>query len=619
MKTRFRAFSWTLCLLLVSPFIIMTGCANTESSLPAFAATPETPSSETGEAPREEADEPPEDELTLDAVRSVRFDDVAETDRFSDAISYLAYREIFEGVGDNLFCPDGYVTRGQFVALLRRISSDGESEDFNDNIQWAVNAGILQSTASGSYDETARVTRAQMATMISRFAQCSGLETGGADDGLARYPDAASVPDYARASVSWAMERGILSLIVVDSICPSLVVSRAQTAAVLTALIAELSAEPVAVQITDAAAQDAFVSASRAGHEEIQSYVNSVAERYGASGLQVAVVENGHVTDSFSYGWATKKADPMTADHKMRAASISKVIVGMGAVRMAEDGLIDLDAPIGTYWGVDFKNPYHPDTPVNARGILTHTSSIITLEPISASSYAAVKSRQQSAAGYHRGVPGSLSSWGYNNYAFGVLGMTLELAAGKTLDQALQQYFYEVMGIDAAFYAGDIKDSSRLVTLVGRDGTVQRSVAAQKTLHAREPGSRGSAFAGGLTVSANDLAKMTAVLASGGEYEGLRMLSAASVEMMEAFEPQTIADGFYQALSLRYRPDIYGRDALYYHTGSAYGVYNCMSFDPASGDGVVVLSVGASAALDPYGIYAVCGNISDYIYRTIKR
>lgn len=622
MKTGFRAISWVLCLVLVSPFLIMTGCAGTESSLPVFAAAPEAPSSETGEAdepPLEEADEPPEEELTLDIVRSVRFDDVAETDRFSDAICYLAYREIFQGLGDGLFCPDDYVTCGQLAALLHRLSGDSEGKGPDDAIQWAVDAGVLQETASGSYDENARVTRAQLAAMVSFFARYSGLETDAADDGLARYPDAASVPDYARAPVSWAMEHGILSPIVVDSICPSLVVSRAQTAAVLTALVAELSAEPTAVQITDAAAQSAFVSVSRAEHEQIQDYVDSVGKRYGASGLQVAVVENGHVTDSFAYGWATRKADPMTTDHKMRVASISKVIIGMDAVRMAEDGLVELDAPIGTYWGVDFKNPYYPDRPVSVRGILTHTSSIVTLEAISAASYAAVKSRQQSAAGYHRGVPGSLNSWGYNNYAFSVLGMTLELAAGQTLDQTLEQYFYEVMDIDASFYAGDVQDASRLVTLVGHDGSVQRSIAAQKTLHAREPGSTGSAFAGGLTISANDLAKMAAVLSSGGEYEGLRMLKPESIATMESFEQQTVSGGFYQAQPLRYRTDIYDRDALYYHTGSAYGVYNCMSFDPASGDAVVVLSVGASAAQDKYGIYAVCGNISDYIYRTIKR
>lgn len=44
-----------------------------------------------------------------------------------------------------------------------------------------------------------------------------------------------------------------------------------------------------------------------------------------------------------------------------------------------------------------------------------------------------------------------------------------------------------------------------------------------------------------------------------------------------------------------------------------------MSYDPETGDGVVVLTVGASASKDGNGIYAVCGNISDYIYGIIKR
>ena len=39
----------------------------------------------------------------------------------------------------------------------------------------------------------------------------------------------------------------------------------------------------------------------------------------------------------------------MTPDTKIRIASISKVAVGLCAMAMAEDGLADLDAPLGTY------------------------------------------------------------------------------------------------------------------------------------------------------------------------------------------------------------------------------------------------------------------------------
>ena len=42
-----------------------------------------------------------------------------------------------------------------------------------------------------------------------------------------------------------------------------------------------------------------------------------------------------------------------------------------------------------------------------------------------------------------------------------------------------------------------------------------------------------------------------------------------------------------------------------------------MSYDPDTRDGVVVLTSGASGARDGQGIYAVCGEISRYIYDTI--
>lgn len=239
--------------------------------------------------------------------------------------------------------------------------------------------------------------------------------------------------------------------------------------------------------------------------------------------------------------------DPMTADHKMRVASISKVVIGMDAMCLREDGIVDLEAPVGTYWGANFRNPYYPNTPVNIRGILTHTSSIVMDEASSAYNAGSVRQRQSGFSGYSHVVPGSLSSWGYNNYAFGLLGLTLERAAGRTMDQMLHRYFFDALAIDGGFYPGDLADTSRLVTLYNHSGGVERSTAAQRNMHAGAAGSSGSYFAGGLTISANDLAKLVALLASDGEYEGLRLLSGESVALMESRSARTVSEGFYQA------------------------------------------------------------------------
>lgn len=344
--------------------------------------------------------------------------------------------------------------------------------------------------------------------------------------------------------------------------------------------------------------------------------MDAAAKKYNATGVQVAVIEGGEVVDTYACGWATKGSDSMTADHKMRVASISKVIVGMTAQALREEGVIDLDVSIGEYWGMTVQNPAYPNTPITVRTLLSHTSSIFNAGDDVSRAYSAVKSRL-AGTGFSRSVPGDIGYWSYNNYAFGVLGMTLELASGCLVDDIMGEHFYSAMDIDASFAAGDIQGTDKLVTLCS-GGTVTRTVATQQNLHNDPtPGATGKYFAGGLTISAADLGKLISLLASDGRYEGVQLLSEESVALMETKNPQAVPGGSYQALPLRYWPSIYGREGVYYHTGSAYGVYNCASYDPATGDGVVVLTVGASGAKDDYGIYKICSEINDFVYTTI--
>lgn len=188
------------------------------------------------------------------------------------------------------------------------------------------------------------------------------------------------------------------------------------------------------------------------------------------------------------------------------------------------------------------------------------------------------------------------------------------------MNDLLRRDLLTLMDIDAAFAPGDLRDSSQLVTLAYHGGGVARSAAKQREFHSpAAPGASGTYFAGGLTINVSDLGKLVALLANDGQYEGLQMMKPESVALMEAVNETQLPDGSYQGLSIRCRKDIYGRERLYFHTGSAYGVYNCMSYDPDTGDGVVVLTVGASAAKDSNGIYAVCGEISHEIYNATKK
>ena len=154
-----------------------------------------------------------------------------------------------------------------------------------------------------------------------------------------------------------------------------------------------------------------------------QNGVRAIAEAYGAVGVQAATIENGVVSRSCYSGWAVKGGRVMAADTKIRVASLSKVIIAMTALKMQEDGIVDLDARIDTYW--DAKLP----KAVTLRNLLTHTSTLRDLTPGSGAS--GVLTQLKSSSSYTTGTPGSSSVWYYNNYGAAIAGTTLEMAAGK--------------------------------------------------------------------------------------------------------------------------------------------------------------------------------------------
>ena len=81
---------------------------------------------------------------------------------------------------------------------------------------------------------------------------------------------------------------------------------------------------------------------------------------------------------------------------------------------------------------------------------------------------------------------------------------------------------------------------------------------------------------------------------------------------------QEDATSFEQCLVLRRQEDLLGREELYYHTGSSYGVYALMSYDPETEDGVVVITTGAPYELEEHGIYSLCAQLTEQVYDAME-
>ncbi len=343
--------------------------------------------------------------------------------------------------------------------------------------------------------------------------------------------------------------------------------------------------------------------------------VGPAGEEFDAVGISAAVIENGEVTASCGWGLADLNGRAMTKDTKVRCASISKVVVAICTMRMVEDGYLTLDGSISPFWGFDVSSRAYPDIPITPELLMTHTSTIQEMEGKKTLS-AAVS--QMSSHPFTGDEPGTV--WRYSNYGYGILGTTLELALDGNLDDYVQDVFLQPMGMDASFYT-TVFEAGELATLY-RGTTAEWSASGQA--NARLPQGIGEAvgfYSGNFTASAGDFAKLIAMLAGDGVYEGVRYLDASSVQELE--RPRLAVDNgesaFSQCLTLRMQEDIYGRDVLYYHTGSAYGVYALFSYDPDTKDGVVVISTGADRAVDGYGIYGLCATITEQVYRQLDQ
>lgn len=613
-----------ICLAALLTSLVLSAVVSArESGQDNPAAVPLTQESEL--EPKTEPEEPEKPPLTLEMLPTLLFTDITEDDPCRDVLRYTSHYGYMGGVTADTFSPLESASRAAVITVLHRMSGeeapayDGRFTDvaadswYAAAVAWGVEAGIVSGVSETSFAPDRSITRSQLAAMLSRFAAYLGHNTTPAGD-LSAYLDAGKVEPYAVAPLSWALENDMYRISVRNEILPDLPVSRLQLACALVALSA-VQGDTLAAKIVTALPEKTE-TVSALDRETAQQAVDAAAKKYGAIGVQVAVIKNGAVTDTFAYGWATKDTAPMTADHKMRIASISKVAVGTAAMILMEDGIVDLDESIGTYWGIETANPYYKDIPISIRTILTHTSSIIDAGDDVSRAYDNVLSKLQKGY-YSKMKPGDSGSWNYNNYAFSVLGMTLELASNQFLTDVLRDRLFTPMEIDGAFYAGELENTDLLATLYYNGGTVARSVATQKDMkHPDHPGDSGSPFAGGLAVSAADLGKFVVLLTGDGVYEGVQLLDAESVALMETVFP--VSDGSSQGIPLRWRSNLYGRDEIYYHTGSAYGVFNCMSYDPATGDGVVVLTTGASGSKDENNIYNIASDIASHMYAQMK-
>lgn len=167
-----------------------------------------------------------------------------------------------------------------------------------------------------------------------------------------------------------------------------------------------------------------------------------------AGGGAVAVIHRGEVVADLWGGTRDDGAEPWRSDTVALSFSTTKGVVATVAHRLADRGLLDVDAPVATYWP-EFAAAGKQD--ITVRLLLSHDAAMHRLRGLVPDSFAMLDwdaTCAALAAAEPMWEPGTRA--GYHGVTYGwLVGEVIRRITGGTVDEAVQREIVEPLGIDA--------------------------------------------------------------------------------------------------------------------------------------------------------------------------
>ncbi len=271
---------------------------------------------------------------------------------------------------------------------------------------------------------------------------------------------------------------------------------------------------------------------------------------------------------------------PIDGDTVYRVGSVSKLFTDIAVMQQVEQGKLKLDQPV-TDVLADFAPANSFGKSITLRQLMSHRSGLVReppvghyFDPTEPTVSATVKSLNQTRLIY---APDTKTK--YSNAGITVVGAMLEQVTGASYDREIERSILQPLGMRASGF--ELNDALRaklapcvMWTLDGR-----RFEAPQFKL--------GTAPAGNLYSTANDMAQFVRCVLASGKFGDQRLLQAATLE--EMITPIKDANGKPQGFGLGFRVSELDGTKRIGHGGAVYGCATQVEMLPAERVGVSVL------------------------------
>ena len=351
---------------------------------------------------------------------------------------------------------------------------------------------------------------------------------------------------------------------------------------------AGLKVDGVAGPATLGALKDAYDALLLMGRERM-AWARTLAEESGAVCGTMLLTKDGKPFLTWSFGG-------VNSDTCFRIASITKWVTAIGLMTLYDQGKLDLDADISGYLPFPVRNPAFPDTPITARMLLTHTSSISA----EAQNYQ-VDWGRIGKKGYDPVFDESLrpgEAYAYADMNGALFGALIEAITGESVQTYLQRTVFAPLGLTAAYTPTLLPEGTKTQSLLSPEGKVQISVQRDRDRgfnQKADPAGNLGYTVGRLYINASSLTRLSRMMLSGGELDGVRILKESTVALMEADQPN-LSESPYGLSTVRLEQ--FPRGTWYGHQGRYSGLTSNVYYQRETGITMVLILDGYNYALE---------------------
>ena len=308
-------------------------------------------------------------------------------------------------------------------------------------------------------------------------------------------------------------------------------------------------------------AGSSFAAGSPEAPRNIATALQPFVDRHTLAGAVTLVATKDKVLDLEAVGFADIAAKKLLrTDALFWIASQSKPMTATALMMLVDEGKVNVDDPVEKYLpefkgqmllvesDAEHKLLRKPAHPIKVREILSHTSGLPFSSPMEKPTLDLLALRdavRSYALGPLQTEPGS--KYQYSNAGINTAGRIIEVVSGLAYEDFMQQRLFTPLGMkDTTFWPSE-RQVRRLAKSykpnAAKDGLEEFAISQLKyplSDRARQP-----MPAGGLFSTASDTARFCQMILNGGELNGKRYLSEASVKQMTSKQTgDALKDGY---------------------------------------------------------------------------